>query len=98
MTTYGGSHTNFDAGAFSAGAVGGATALATALLSGCAAARAANWATWNRDALLAGIEFGELRRAELYDALTDANRTISQQEREITALRTELRVAQARRR
>jgi len=98
MTVYGGSHTNFDSESFTVGAVGGATAIAAALLSGCAAARAKNWSRWDRDALLAGIEFGELRRAELYDALTDANRTVSRQEREIIALRADLRVAQARRR
>jgi hypothetical protein len=96
MTIYGGSHTNFDSGSFTAGAVGGAAAIAGALVAGAAACRESNWLRWSRDALIAGIEYSETMRNRCYAQLQRANRTISHQRAEIISLKAELRVAQAR--
>jgi serine/threonine protein phosphatase 1 len=64
--------------------------------TGAYAARAANWARASRGSLIAAIEYAELQRARVFDALQKANRTISRQESEIIELRSQVRVAQAR--
>jgi hypothetical protein len=98
MTTYGGSHTSFDADAFTAGAVVGATAIAGALLTGVAAARASNYERLSREAIEAGLDFSEAMRRRMYDELQRANRQISSNERTIDDLTEQLMVARARHR
>ncbi len=61
----GDSHTNFDATAFTAGAVGGAATIAAALGAGLANLRAAQdrrWEGWNVQQLITALELSEALR------------------------------------
>lgn len=90
------SRPEFDPDAFSAGAFVGATALASAVVAGIRNAHANNWGCWSRQALVSGIEFSELRRAELYKQLQVSNRKVSELRSEVIRLRAELKAERAR--
>ena len=62
----GGSHTNFDAAAFTVGAAGGALSIAGALIAGarnCAIAAEANYDAWDREEARTGLYLSEQLRA-----------------------------------
>jgi hypothetical protein len=64
-TVSGDSHTNFDAGAFTVGALGGAATIAGALGAGLAnlrAAQARRWESWTVTQLIAALELSEALR------------------------------------
>lgn len=80
----GDSHTGFNAGAFTVGAVGGAATIAGALGAGWANYRAAQqdrWAGWAIDELRTALDCSETMRFGLVDDLRDANRRIAELER-----------------
>ncbi|HEX7883543.1 MAG TPA: hypothetical protein VF499_12480 [Afipia sp.] len=84
MTT-GGSHTNFDASAFTAGAVGGAMTIAGAIGAGIANVRAqrqAAFADWNSRQLRAALELSEALRAPQHRINQAQRLTIVRLERE----------------
>jgi hypothetical protein len=67
MTAYGGSHTQFDGGAFTAGAVGGALTVAGAMVAGArnvAARNAAEWDAWDRDQLAQAYDMEHALRVD----------------------------------
>jgi hypothetical protein len=94
--TPGNSSSGFDPDTFSACAFLGATALATAIVAGIMNARANNWAGWSRQALTSGLEFSELRRAQVYQRLQVSNRRVSDLQSEVIRLRAELKAERAR--
>ena len=97
MAVVGGSHTNFDSGAFGAGAVGGALGLSGALAAGIANYRAACAATYDRfeaDQLRAFLHHSELMRAR--DQIL-MGREIQRLTRENARLRKDSVVTAARR-
>lgn len=92
----GGSHTNFNTGAFGVGAVSGAGILAVALASGVANARAVNRehavyrAIAERAAMIVALQ---RRNAAQARALADAQRAAARRDDEITELQLRLRLA-----
>jgi hypothetical protein len=96
----GGSHTNFDTGAFSVGAFGGAVTLASALAAGIAnlrAVRDTDYLTWTADTLRRALRLSELFRARELERLKIAIETIAERDRTIADLTRQLRIEQARR-
>ena len=66
------SYTNFNAGSFTAGAVGGASLLAGAIVAGVQAAAQANargWERWNRRQLETALALSEALRKLQHDDL-----------------------------
>lgn len=92
----GDSHTGFNSGAFTAGAVGGASVLAAAVGAGLENARQQSWARWNRKALEAAAELNGLRNNRVVRMLEAANRKVSDLQSEVVAVRAELKAERAR--
>ena len=88
--------TGFDFRAFTEGAIGGAATIAAAFVAAIQNARATNFARWDRQALVGGIEFSEQMRARVYRQLQISNRKVLEVQSEIIALRAELKAARAR--
>jgi len=68
------SHTNFDAGTFTAGAATGALTVAGAMVSALqnpAQLNARRWETWERNELETAMNLSELLRAAQYDELCE---------------------------
>lgn len=92
----GGSHTDFNVGSFSAGAVSGAGILAAALASGVANARATqrdhavHRAIAERDNMIIALQ---RRNAAQARALADAQRAVARRDDEISELQLRLRLA-----
>ncbi|MCC8962470.1 hypothetical protein H8A95_09125 [Bradyrhizobium sp. Pear76] len=81
----GGSHTNFNAGAFTAGAVGGALTIAGAIGAGIANVRAqrqAAFADWNERQLRAALNLSEALRAREHRINQAQQLTIARLQRE----------------
>ncbi|GLH79756.1 hypothetical protein SSBR45G_46650 [Bradyrhizobium sp. SSBR45G] len=77
MTTYGGSHTQFDASQFGAGAATVSVAIAGALIQGArnaAAANAARWDHWTREQLECALDLSEALRRGQVDRAEDLER------------------------
>ncbi|MCK1341010.1 hypothetical protein IVB38_34595 [Bradyrhizobium sp. 38] len=82
----GGSHTNFDPGAFTVGAAGGALSIAGAVAAGVqnyVAARAERWAAWTLEQLRCALDLSESLRCEQYRELLDARARVAELERQI---------------
>jgi hypothetical protein len=92
----GDSHTGFDSGAFTAGALAGVSLIASGFAGAFAAARNANYKKFNRSALVNSLRFSEMRRVEHYRDLQLAHRRIGDLQSEIIALRSELKAERAR--
>lgn len=92
----GDSHTGFDSGAFSAGAIGGAMTIAGAMVAGIQNARRQNWERFNRSALIVSLEYSDEQRAYLYKNLQIANRKIGDLQTEVISLRAEIKAERAR--
>lgn len=95
----GGSHTNFDEGAFTAGAVGGAGLLAGALAQGLANYRAQQerkWSNWNVTALRSALDLSEALRAREHAALRAKDAVIAAQRLTIARLERQKAIALAR--
>jgi|SRR3954453_3143930 hypothetical protein len=88
--------TGFDARTFTVGAVGGAATIAAAFAAVIQNARAANFARWDRQALVDGIEFSEQMRARLYREVQVSNRRMLEMQSEMIALTAELKAMRAR--
>jgi aconitase B len=87
----GDSHTGFDSGAFTVGAVSGVGVFAGALGAGIANARQSSWDRFNRKALTAGIEVTEARHNRIFKQLEGVNRRIDSLQSEVIGLRAELK-------
>jgi hypothetical protein len=95
----GDSHTNFNESAFSAGAIGGAGLLASALVAGLANYRAElarQRVRWNATALRSALDLSEQMRARDHAALRSKNAIITAQRVTIARLESQLAIAQAR--
>lgn len=95
----GGSHTDFDTGAFSTGAVAGAGLIAGALAQGLVNYRAQQerrWANWNVTALRGALDLSEALRSREQTALRSKNAIIVAQRVTIARLESELVIERAR--
>ncbi|MGJ4932259.1 hypothetical protein ACQR1I_35515 [Bradyrhizobium sp. HKCCYLS2038] len=80
MTIYGGSHTNFDAGSFGAGAIAGTATIAGSLVAGVCnaiAQREAEWAAWEREQLVEGLTCEHLLRVHYQRRAAEAEAELS---------------------
>lgn len=95
----GGSHTNFNAEAFGAGAIGGAGLIAGALATGLANYRAQQerrFANWNAAALRSALDLSEALRAREHAALRAKDAVIVAQRLTIARLERQQAIALAR--
>lgn len=98
MTVLGGSHTNFDAASFGAGAVTGSAAVAGALVQGArnaAALNAQRWEGWTREQLERAADLSEELRRHQYERAENLQRDNDRLRRVLQ--RVTVRRAQARR-
>lgn len=96
----GGSHTNFESAAFSAGAVGGALSIAGALAAGVqnyTRAQRNSWDGWTIEQLRRALECSEALRLRAHLDLNDAKATNADLERRIADLTLTFKKQAARR-
>jgi hypothetical protein len=96
----GGSHTNFDVGAFSVGAIGGAGVLANALAAGIVNLRRASETdsmAWSVGSLRRALRLSELFRARELEQLRIAVNLIAERDRIIADLQRRIQTDQANR-
>lgn len=95
----GGSHTNFDERAFSAGALSGAGLLASALGAGLQNYRdlqARRFAAWNASQLRTALDLSEMLRAREHQQLRAKDAVITAQRLTIARLERQQAIARAR--
>ena len=98
--TAGGSHTNFDSGAFSVGAVGSAAALAGALAAGFQNYRQAQrdrWANWTVAQLQSALDCSETMRFAVHNELNATKARVVELERQLADRAFVFKREQARR-
>lgn len=92
----GGSHTNFNASSFTAGAFGGATVIANAMLAGIQnlrASRAADYATATANQLAHMLHFQNLKLADALEGWLGEMKKTQRLERRVAELELELKRA-----